>query len=59
MPFGPGLALVPGPGPRGKVIIKQGSMVQPIAAVLDLNTDIEKDDFLERGGPFNPTPYLT
>ena len=27
-----------------KVIIKQGSIVQPIAAVLDLNTDIEKDD---------------
>ena len=27
-----------------KVIIKQGSIVQPIAAVLDLNTDIVKDD---------------
>ena len=26
-----------------KVIIKQGSIVQPIAAVLDLNTDIVKD----------------
>jgi len=25
-------------------MIKQGSIVQPIAAVLDLNTDIEKDD---------------
>ena len=26
-----------------KLIIKQGSIVQPIAAVLDLNMDMEKD----------------
>jgi hypothetical protein len=26
------------------VIIKQGSIVQPVAVVLDLNTDIEKED---------------